>query len=58
MWIGEGVLVIPGVKIGYGSIVGAHSVVTNNLPEKCMAVGSPAKVIKYYDDKTQKWITV
>lgn len=58
VWIGESVIVMPGVTIGYGSIVGAHSVVTTSLPEKCMAVGSPARVIKRFDEETKQWITI
>lgn len=46
VWIGEGVVVMPGVRIGKNSIIGANSVVTKNLPSNCVAVGAPAKVIK------------
>lgn len=44
--IGTGACIIQGKKIGRNTIVGAGAVVINNLPEKCVAVGNPAKVIK------------
>lgn len=46
VWIGEKVSILPGVTIGEGSIIGANSVVTHDIPSYCIAVGSPAKVIK------------
>lgn len=44
--LGEGVCVMPGVTIGDYSVVGAGAVVTHDIPPFCVAVGSPAKVIK------------
>ena len=44
--LGEGVCVMPGVTIGDYSVVGAGAVVTRDIPPFCVAVGSPAKVIK------------
>lgn len=55
VWIGEGVAILSGVTIGKGSIIGANSVVTRNIPKYCIAVGSPAKVIKTYNFKTSRW---
>lgn len=46
VWLGQGATVLKGVTIGQGSCVGAHSVVCDDVPEKCLAAGSPAKVIK------------
>lgn len=46
VWIGTRVTVLPGVNIGEGAIIGAGSVVTNNIDPHCLAVGNPAKVIK------------
>ena len=45
-WIGENVIVLPGVHIGDGSIIGAGAVVTHDIPNYSLAVGNPAKVIK------------
>lgn len=44
--IGIGAIILPGVEIGEGAIIGAGAVVTGNIPPFCVAVGSPAKVIK------------
>jgi len=55
VWIGEGVVIMPGVSIGKGSIIGANSVVTKNIPSYVIAVGVPAKPIKQYNFKTNKW---
>ncbi|WP_436462626.1 acetyltransferase [Acinetobacter seifertii] len=55
VWLGEFVSVLPGVTIGEGTIVGSNSVVTKSLPPYVIAVGSPAKPIKFYNFDTQKW---
>lgn len=47
VWIGEGVSIMPNVTIGENSIIGANSVVTKDIPKNSVAVGVPAKVIKY-----------
>ena len=46
VWLGANVVVLGGVTIGKGSVIGAGSVVTNNIEEYSVAVGVPAKVIK------------
>lgn len=56
VWIGEGVCVMAGVTIGYGSIIGAMSVVTKDIPDYCIAVGIPAKVVKIYDFDLNQWV--
>ncbi len=45
-WIGTGVVVLPGVTIGERVVVGANSVVTEDLPANSVAVGSPARVVR------------
>ena len=55
VWIGEGVTILPGVRIGFGCIIGAHSVVTRSIPPRSIAVGVPAKVIKTYNHSTMIW---
>lgn len=55
VWIGEMVSILPGVTIGHGSIIGAGSVVTKSLPENCIAVGVPAKVVKRFNQDLQIW---
>jgi acetyltransferase-like isoleucine patch superfamily enzyme len=49
-WIGLGVTILPGVRIGYGSIIAAGAVVTKDIPPNSFAVGVPAKVIKTLPD--------
>jgi acetyltransferase-like isoleucine patch superfamily enzyme len=45
VWLGAGAIVLDGVQIGQGCVVGAGAVVTKNLPDYAIAVGTPAKVI-------------
>ena len=46
VWIGARAIILPGVRIGTGSIIGAGSVVTHNVPPYSVAAGNPAKVVK------------
>lgn len=55
VWIGEGAIVMPGVDIGDGCIIGAHSIVNRSIPKECIAVGSPIKIKKKYNNKTNRW---
>lgn len=55
VWIGEGAIVMPGVEIGDGAVIGAHSIVNKDIPANCIAVGAPAKCIKIWNDNSQKW---
>ena len=48
-WIGAGASIMPGVTVGEHAIVGAASVVTHDVPDCAVVVGSPAKVIKMLD---------
>jgi acetyltransferase-like isoleucine patch superfamily enzyme len=57
VWLGEQVVILPGVTIGKGSIIGASSVVTQSIPPFSIAVGSPAKVIKRYNHTINAWET-
>ncbi len=45
-WIGGGVIILPNVTIGDGSVIGAGSVVTKDIPPNCVAVGNPCRVIR------------
>lgn len=53
-WIGENVCII-GAKIGKQSVVGANSVVLDDIPDYSVAVGIPARVIKKYDTSIGEW---
>jgi acetyltransferase-like isoleucine patch superfamily enzyme len=55
VWLGEFVSVMPGVTIGRGSIIGANSVVTRDIPPYSLAVGTPARVVKRYDPQVRRW---
>lgn len=55
VWIGESVSILKGVSIGDGCIIGANSVVTKSIPEGCIVVGNPAKVIKKWNKDTLTW---
>lgn len=55
VWIGEGVTILKGVTIGMGSIIGANSVVTKSIPKHTIAIGNPAKPIKTFNEKSNKW---
>lgn len=46
VWLGGGVIVCPGVRIGENSVVGAGAVVTRDIPSDVVAVGSPARVVR------------
>ncbi|SFS14565.1 sugar O-acetyltransferase [Yoonia litorea] len=49
-WIGAGAIIMPGVTIGAGAVVGAGSVVTRDVPDRMIAAGNPAKIIRSVDD--------
>jgi len=55
-WIGANCCILPGVRIGRHSVIGAGSVVTKSVPDYCVAAGNPAKVIKRYDPRKKAWI--
>ena len=46
VWLGDNVMILPKVKIGNNVIVGANSVVTQDLPDNCVAAGAPARIVK------------
>jgi acetyltransferase-like isoleucine patch superfamily enzyme len=50
VWIGNNAVIKAGVRVGHGAVIGAGSVVTHDVPPYAIAVGSPAKIIKYRFD--------
>ena len=46
VWVGYGVYLMKGVRVGSHSVIGARSVVTNNVPAHCVAAGNPARVVR------------
>ncbi len=49
-WLPMRITVLPGVTIGYGAVIGSGSVVTKDVPERGIAVGNPAEVVRYRAD--------
>jgi len=47
VWIGANAVILRGVHIGHGAVIGANAVVTKDIPPFAIAVGMPAKIIKY-----------
>lgn len=47
VWVGRNVIILPGVTIGKGAVIGAGAVVAKDIPDYGIAVGNPARVIKY-----------
>lgn len=53
VWIGQNVILLPGVTLGRGCVIGAGAVVPKSIPEYAVAVGNPAKVVKYRDGRKE-----
>lgn len=58
VWIGEGAIIMPGVHIGDGAVIGAHSIVNKDVPPETIAVGGPARVVKRWNSVLQRWVRV
>lgn len=56
VWIGHAATVIGNITLGCGSIIGANSVVTFDVPSHCIVKGNPAMIFKIYHYKLNKWI--
>ena len=54
-WLGQNVVVLPGVTIGQHCVVGANSVVNTSIPDFSVAVGAPARVVRQYNHHTGRW---
>ena len=54
-WIGGSVTILPGVRIGYGAIVGAGAVVTKDVPAMTIVAGNPAKTIREINEEDKKY---
>lgn len=55
VWLGAGVIVMPGVTIGENSVIGAGSVVTRDIPPNVVAYGSPCKVIREIGERDREY---
>jgi lipopolysaccharide O-acetyltransferase len=56
VWVGDNVNIVAPVKIGDGSIIGANSVVRGDIPSNAIVAGSPARIIKIFNESTKLWI--
>lgn len=54
-WIGANTTITSGVSIGKNCVVGGGSVVTKSIPDYCVALGNPAKIVKQYNHSSAKW---
>jgi acetyltransferase-like isoleucine patch superfamily enzyme len=55
VFIGFNAIILPNVTIGRNAVVGAHSVVTRDVPDHCVVAGNPARVIRRYNWQTKTW---
>jgi acetyltransferase-like isoleucine patch superfamily enzyme len=54
--IGAGTFINPNVRIGKGSVIGANSVVRRSVPDYCVAMGNPAKIMLRYHPEEDRWL--
>ena len=58
VWLGDGVAVLAGARIGDGAVIGANSVVTGAVPAETIAVGAPARAVRRWDRTRRAWVPV
>ena len=54
-WIGENVVIVPGIRIGKNVVIGAGSVVTKDIPDDVLAVGNPCRVLREVGEHDKKY---
>ena len=55
VWIGAGVIIVPGIHIGKNSVIGAGSVVTKDIPENVVAVGNPCRILREISKRDKEY---
>lgn len=55
-FIGWGSVILPNVRVGRHSVIGANSVVASDVPDFAVAAGVPATVLKHYDARADRWV--
>jgi len=58
VWLGDGVVVLAGARIGDGAVIGANSVVTGTIPAATIAIGAPAKAVRRWDEESRQWLPI
>lgn len=56
VWLGDGVAVLAGARIGDGAVIGANAVVTGEIAAGVVAAGLPARPIRRWDPETRRWV--
>ncbi len=56
VWIGEGVSILPGSRVGHGCVIGAGAVVSGEFPDGSIIVGVPARVVRRFDEDRDEWL--
>lgn len=54
-WIGAGAILLPGVTVGDGTVIGAGSVVTKDIPKNVVAVGNPCRVVREIGERDREY---
>ncbi len=54
-WIGANVVIVPGVRIGKNTVIGAGSVVTKDIPDNTLAVGNPCRVLREVSQRDREF---
>lgn len=57
-WIGINAALVGNIRIGKGSVIGSNAVVNRSIPDYCIAVGQPARVVRAYDARVKDWVRV
>ena len=55
VWIGAGVIIMPGITIGKNTVIGAGSIVTKDIPENCVAAGNPCRVLRQVSQRDKEY---
>ena len=55
VWIGAGVVILPGVTIGDNTVIGAGSIVTKDIPSTVVAVGNPCRVLREVSEHDREY---
>jgi acetyltransferase-like isoleucine patch superfamily enzyme len=57
-WLGQNAVILAGVTVGQHCVIGANAVVRDSIPDFCVAVGAPARVVKRFNSTLECWEAV